>query len=73
MKWYWKVRLYGANGYYHSVEIETARNLGEIDAMQDFYLALTGYKMVVEGMRETSFGLPSVKQAFERLFVPRKP
>lgn len=55
MKWYWKVRCcYNKKGDYIIAEVETGRDLTEIDCIQDFYLALTGYKMLLEGMSESS-------------------
>lgn len=53
MHWYWKVRIYNKKGTYWHAQIITARELKEIDAMQDFYFTLTGCKMLIEGMSET--------------------
>lgn len=55
MKWFWKVRIYSPNGQYAFAEIETNRDLKEIDAIQDAYKQLTNCKMLLEGISERSF------------------
>lgn len=55
MRWYWKVRIYSPNGQYAFAEIVTDRILSDIDAIQDAYKQLTGCKMLLESMSETSF------------------
>ena len=55
MNWYWKVRIYSPNGQYAFAEIMTERRLEQIDAVQDAYKQLTGCRMLLEGMSETSF------------------
>lgn len=53
MNWFWKVRIYDRDGHYWHGQIETGRDLAEIDAIQDFYKSLTGCKMLIEGMRDS--------------------
>lgn len=55
MHWYWKVRIYAPDGNYAFAEIKTERTLDAIDAVQDAYLALTGCKMLLEGMSDIPF------------------
>lgn len=55
MKWYWKVRIYSTDGQYAFAEIVTDRILQQIDSIQDAYRQLTGCKMLLEGMSETTF------------------
>jgi hypothetical protein len=64
MRWYWKVRIYRDDGHYYFGEIITERRLDAIDTIQDFYLAMTGCKMLLEGMSESSFGIESIAFAF---------
>lgn len=64
MKWHWKVRLYRDDGNYYFANVETARELVEIDVIQDFYKAMTGCKMLLEGMSETPFECASIADAF---------
>lgn len=64
MKWHWKVRLYRDNGDYYFANVETDRDLREIDTIQDFYKAMTGCTMLLEGMSETPFTCPSLLDAF---------
>ena len=64
MKWHWKVRLYRDNGDYYHANVVTDRDLEQINTIQDFYLAMTGCKMLLEGMSETPFVCPSLPDAF---------
>ena len=70
MHWYWKVRLYASSGMYVQGQLKTNRVLFEIDTIQDFYKDLTGCKMLLEGMSETSFDIPMIDMAFHTLWVP---
>ena len=69
MKWYWRVRLYNLAGMYWHCQVETGRDLQEIDTVKDFYEALTGCKMLLEGMSEGPTELESIKTAFKGLWV----
>jgi hypothetical protein len=71
MKWFWKVRIYRPDGHYYMVEVETVRDLLQIDIMQDFYKTMTGCKMLLEGMSETTFGLDSIRFGFEGLWAEK--
>lgn len=67
MKWYWKVRCYRPQGDYYICELETERRLEQIDVIQDFYLAFTGCRMILEGMSEESFKIAPVSHAFQSM------
>lgn len=54
MLWHWKVRIYRGDSYAVG-QLTTERNLRVIDTIQDFYFAMTGYKMLLEGMSEAEF------------------
>lgn len=64
MNYYWKVRLYRSDGNYWICQIKTGRNLQEINVIQDFYLSLTGAKMLLEGMAEEPYNCGTPNQAF---------
>lgn len=64
MKWYWKVRIYRDNGDYYFGQIVTNQVLIEIDTIQDFYLNMTGCKMLLEGMSESPFDCATIAYAF---------
>jgi len=69
MKWFWKVRIYRTDGIYWHANVETERNLSQIDAIQDFYESMTGCKMLLEGMGDMPFsGICSIAEAFNRLW-----
>ena len=69
MKWYWKVRIYRPDGHYGVGQVETSRNLTHIDTIQNFYLALTGCKMILEAMSENPFvGFSSIHHIFKTLY-----
>lgn len=55
MFWYWKARIYfgRSESMCTTIEIKTNRDLHEIDTIQNFYKALTGEKMLLEGMSES--------------------
>lgn len=72
MNWYWKVRIYDRNGRYWFGQIKTARELREIDTIQSFYQALTGGRMLIDGMsdqRDTN--LADINDAFIGLWVTK--
>lgn len=52
MHWFWQVRIHNDNGDYCTIFVKTGRNLDEINAIQDFYLEMTGCRMLLEGMSE---------------------
>jgi len=69
MNWHWKVRLIGKTGQYNICQLPTGRNLSEIDAFQDFYLRLTGCKMLLEGMSEREYpDIPLISHSFQVLW-----
>jgi hypothetical protein len=69
MKWYWKVRIYRPDGRYVQCEVVTPQELCHIDKWQDYYLELTGCKMLLEGMSEQSWaGLPTITNGFSKLW-----
>ena len=71
MKWYWRVRIYDKGGNYWHGEIQTSRDLHEIDIIKDFYESLTGCKMLLEGMEEKSDEhIARIKDSFEGLWQP---
>ena len=73
MKWYWKVRLCKPSGHYWHAQVETEQELREIEIIQDFYLVLTGGKMLLEGMSDKPYTLASPQEAFEGLWGLREP
>jgi hypothetical protein len=74
MNWYWHVRIYNKAGQYWRGEIVTGRNLREIDGIQDFYLALTGCKLLLEGMSEQpNPNVASIEEAFLGLWAITSP
>jgi nitric oxide reductase large subunit len=72
MKWYWKVRIYdNMSGNYAIGQLVTGRDTREIDHIMDFYRALTGGKMLLEGMSENKFeDIRSIEAAFTSLWIP---
>lgn len=73
MKWYWKVRIYRPNGDYYTGQFATERDLREVDVRIDFYLELTGCKMLLEGMMEKPFGnVVTIEEAFSALWKEAK-
>ncbi len=69
MNWFWKVRLYRPDGFYWYSQIKTGRKLREIDHIQDFYKALTGCKMLTEGMSDVPFkNIDEIGVAFAELW-----
>ncbi len=69
MMWHWKVRIHNATGRYWHGQIQTGRDLREIDGIQDFYFALTGCKMLLEGMSEAPFdGTDPIGKSFRGLW-----
>lgn len=73
MRWYWKVRIYGTGGDYAHGYVETDRDLREIEAIQNFYNALTGLNMALEGMTEEkpSSNSVTIRDAFRMLWGPK--
>lgn len=70
MKWFWMVRVHNRDGMYWHGQIETGRELREIDTIADFYFALTGCKMLIEGMSEVAFvNISAIGDAFAGLWV----
>jgi hypothetical protein len=74
MKWYWKVRLYHPTHRYVTTWIGTDRVLNDIGVIQDFYLNLTGCKMLLLGMQEEKPLGPgaSLNEMFKTLWVDPK-
>jgi hypothetical protein len=71
--WYWKVRIYAPSGQYAFGQIRTARDLRYIDRIQDFYLELTGCKMLREGMGEQPFeNVAGIDEAFDVLWKNKR-
>jgi len=70
MHWHWKVRIYNSAGAYGIGQIAVARDLAAIDCIQDFYKALTGHKLLLEGMSEQEFaGVKPIREVFEILWT----
>lgn len=73
MNWWWKVRIHDSKGNYWYGQVCTARDLKEIDAIQDFYFVLTGCKLLLEGMSETEFeGVDLIQDAFKGLWKEKE-
>lgn len=69
MSWFWHVRIYNKQGDYRHGQIETGRDLREIDTVQDFYRAMTGCKMLLEGMSEIKFDrVAMINESFDGLW-----
>lgn len=67
--WYWKVRIYRPDGHYGITQVKTDRVLSDIDVIQDFYFALVGAKMLLEGMSEQPFaGIEELGTVYNVLF-----
>lgn len=72
MFWYWKVRIHDTNGHCWHGQVATGRDLEEIDALQDAYYALTGCKMLLEGMSEREDeNTGTLQEAFAGLWTTR--
>lgn len=70
MKWYWTVRIYRSDGQYANAVVETDRVLNDIDVVQEFYLKLTGCKMLLEGMNTAppANQILTLNEAFQHLW-----
>lgn len=55
MNWYWKARCYRPGGDYCIIQIKTERTLYHIHSIQNFYLAVIGERMLLEGMSEEPY------------------
>lgn len=64
MKYWWKIRIYNGLGQYAISQIETEEGTSEIDAYMDFYKALTGCRIMLEGMSQTKYECLDIHAAF---------
>jgi len=72
MNWYWRARIYNTEGNRCLLcQIKTSPELSEIDAIQDFYAAMTGCKILLEGMSVIPDpDVIDMREAFNRLWQP---
>lgn len=71
MKWHWKVRIYNTRGSYGIGQIALDRKLELIDSLhQDAYEAMTGCRMLLEGMSEQPYdGVCELSTAFAAIWM----
>lgn len=67
--WNWKVRIYNTAEMYGVAQLVTERDLHDIETIQEFYMNLTGHKMVIEGMSEQPYeNIPFINGVFNTLW-----